>query len=106
MKGGVASMVLAAETLAGLGIRLAGDLLVNTITDEESTGAGALAYLNEQHRLVREAASAMKAAGAEAAPPAAKKKAARRTKKAETEAAGSEAAAEAAPKRKKKAAAA
>ena len=43
MKGGVAAMVLAAETLAGLGIGLAGDVLVNTITDEESTGAGGIA---------------------------------------------------------------
>jgi acetylornithine deacetylase len=43
MKGGVAAMVLAAEMLARLGIRLAGDLLVNTITDEESTGAGGIA---------------------------------------------------------------
>jgi acetylornithine deacetylase len=39
-------MVLAAETLAGLGIRLAGDLLVNTITDEESTGAGGIACVS------------------------------------------------------------
>ena len=43
MKGGVAAMVLAAEMLARLGIRLAGDLIVNTITDEESTGAGGIA---------------------------------------------------------------
>ena len=43
MKGGVAAMVVAAETLSRLGIRLAGDLLVNTITDEESTGAGGIA---------------------------------------------------------------
>jgi acetylornithine deacetylase len=43
MKGGVASMVLAAEMLARLNIRLAGDLLVNTVTDEESTGAGGIA---------------------------------------------------------------
>ena len=43
MKGGVASMVLAAEMLARLNIRLAGDLIVNTITDEESTGAGGIA---------------------------------------------------------------
>lgn len=42
MKGGVASMVLAAEVLAELEIRLAGDLLVNTVTEEESTGAGGL----------------------------------------------------------------
>ena len=43
MKGGVACMVFAAEVLAGLGVRLAGDLIVNTVTDEESTGAGGLA---------------------------------------------------------------
>jgi acetylornithine deacetylase len=42
MKGGVACMVLAAEVLAELGVRLAGDLIVNTVTDEESTGAGGL----------------------------------------------------------------
>jgi acetylornithine deacetylase len=43
MKGGIASMVFAAETLASLGLPLAGDLTVCTVTDEESTGAGALA---------------------------------------------------------------
>ena len=43
MKGGVAAMVLAAEMLARLDVRLAGDLIVNTITDEESTGAGGIA---------------------------------------------------------------
>jgi len=43
MKGGVACMVLAAEVLAELGVRLAGDLVVNTVTEEESTGAGGLA---------------------------------------------------------------
>ena len=42
MKGGVACMVLAAEVLAELGVRLAGDLIVNTVTEEESTGAGGL----------------------------------------------------------------
>lgn len=42
MKGGVASMVMAAEVLAELGVGLTGDLLVNTVTDEESTGAGGL----------------------------------------------------------------
>jgi acetylornithine deacetylase len=42
MKGGVASMVVAAETLAEMRIRLRGDLVVNTVTDEESTGAGGL----------------------------------------------------------------
>jgi acetylornithine deacetylase len=43
MKGGIAAMVFAAEMLAGLDSRLAGDLLVCTVTDEESTGAGGLA---------------------------------------------------------------
>jgi len=43
MKGGVAAMTFAAETLARLGVRLDGDLLVNTVTDEESTGAGGVA---------------------------------------------------------------
>jgi acetylornithine deacetylase len=43
MKGGVASMVFAAETLSALGVPLRGDLIVNTVTEEESTGAGGLA---------------------------------------------------------------
>ena len=43
MKGGVAAMTFAAETLARLGTGLAGDLLVCTNTDEESSGAGAMA---------------------------------------------------------------
>jgi acetylornithine deacetylase len=43
MKGGIGCMVFAAETLARLGIRLAGDLVVCTNTDEESSGAGGIA---------------------------------------------------------------
>lgn len=43
MKGGVAAMIVAAELLAELGVRLAGDLIVNTVTDEEYCGAGAAA---------------------------------------------------------------
>jgi acetylornithine deacetylase len=43
MKGGVAAMVMAAETLAELGLRLRGDLIVNTVSEEETTGAGGLA---------------------------------------------------------------
>ncbi|MBA2295095.1 MAG: ArgE/DapE family deacylase [Actinobacteria bacterium] len=43
MKGGIAAMTFAAEVIAALGVRLAGDLLVCTVTDEESTGAGGLA---------------------------------------------------------------
>ena len=45
MKGGVAAMTFAAETLANLGIRLTGDLLVATNTDEESCGAGGMALV-------------------------------------------------------------
>ena len=45
MKGGVAAMVVAAELLAELGVELAGDLIVNTVTDEEYCGAGAAASL-------------------------------------------------------------
>ncbi len=43
MKGGVACMVFAAEVLASLGVRLSGDLIVNTVTEEETTGVGGLA---------------------------------------------------------------
>jgi acetylornithine deacetylase len=43
MKGGVASMLLATEVLRALQVPLRGDLIVNTVTDEESTGAGSLA---------------------------------------------------------------
>ncbi len=42
MKGGIASMVVAAEALARRGV-LAGDLIVATNTDEESSGAGGMA---------------------------------------------------------------
>ena len=42
MKGGIAAMVIAAETLAATG-ELRGDVIVCTNTDEESSGVGALA---------------------------------------------------------------
>lgn len=45
MKGGVAAMTFAAEALAALDVRLAGDLLVATNTDEESCGAGGMALV-------------------------------------------------------------
>jgi acetylornithine deacetylase len=45
MKGGIAAMVLAAETLHALGVELAGDLIVATNTDEESSGAGGAAIV-------------------------------------------------------------
>jgi acetylornithine deacetylase len=45
MKGGIAAMVFALETLAALDIELAGELLVTTNTDEESSGAGGTALV-------------------------------------------------------------
>jgi acetylornithine deacetylase len=45
MKGGIAAMVLAAETLVEVGVELAGDLVVATNTDEESSGAGGTALV-------------------------------------------------------------
>ncbi len=44
MKGGIAAMTVAAEALADLGV-LAGDLIVATNTDEESSGAGGVALV-------------------------------------------------------------
>ena len=43
MKGGIGCMVFAAEALAAVDIRLAGELVVCTVTEEESTGAGGMA---------------------------------------------------------------
>ena len=43
MKGGIADMVYAVQTLGRLGVRLAGDVLLCTDTDEESSGAGSAA---------------------------------------------------------------
>jgi acetylornithine deacetylase len=43
MKGGVAAMLVATEVLRELDVPLRGDLIVSTVTDEESTGAGSLA---------------------------------------------------------------
>ncbi len=53
MKGGIASMVFALETLSRLQIRLDGDLLVATNTDEESSGAGGTALV--EHGLTADA---------------------------------------------------
>jgi acetylornithine deacetylase len=43
MKSGVACMAYVAEVLARLGVRLQGDLIVHTNTDEESSGSGSIA---------------------------------------------------------------
>lgn len=45
MKGGVAAMVFAVEAIARHGINLAGDVIVATNTDEESSGAGGTALV-------------------------------------------------------------
>lgn len=45
MKGGIAAMVFATEVCAGLGIELAGDVVIATNTDEESSGAGGAAIV-------------------------------------------------------------
>ncbi len=45
MKGGIAAMTLAAEVIAEGGVELAGDLIVATNTDEESSGAGSSAIV-------------------------------------------------------------
>jgi acetylornithine deacetylase len=45
MKGGVACMTFATVMLASLGVKLRGDLLVATNTDEESSGAGGSALV-------------------------------------------------------------
>jgi hypothetical protein len=45
MKGGVAAMVFAAEVLARRGVALGGDLLINTVTEEESTRADTIAAI-------------------------------------------------------------
>lgn len=45
MKGGIAAIIVAVEALHRCGIRLAGDLTVSTVTDEESTSAGGVAAI-------------------------------------------------------------
>ncbi len=61
MKGGVAAMTMAAVTLRELGIELAGDLLVATNTDEESSGAGGQALV--RHGLAADAGIVTEATG-------------------------------------------
>jgi acetylornithine deacetylase len=43
MKGGIAAMVVAVEAVRRAGVRLAGDVVFCTVTDEESSGAGGFA---------------------------------------------------------------
>ncbi len=64
MKGGVAAMVLAFETLSSQGVELGGDLLVATNTDEESSGAGGVALV--EHGLTADAGIVTEPTGFEA----------------------------------------
>lgn len=43
MKGGVAAILVATETLRRVGVQLQGNLIISTVTDEESTSAGGVA---------------------------------------------------------------
>ena len=50
MKGGIASMIAAMEAVQRAGVKLKGDLLVNTVIDEETGGAGTRAALERGYR--------------------------------------------------------
>jgi acetylornithine deacetylase len=50
MKGGIASMVMAAEAVRRSGVKLAGDVLVGTVVDEETGGMGTLALVARGYR--------------------------------------------------------
>ena len=50
MKGGLAAMVMAVEAVLGSGVKLAGDLLVGTVVDEEAGGMGTLAFVARGYR--------------------------------------------------------
>jgi acetylornithine deacetylase len=50
MKGGIASMIMAAEAVRRSGVQLAGDVLVGTVVDEETGGMGTLAFVARGYR--------------------------------------------------------
>ena len=50
MKGGVAAMICATETLKALDIRLTGDLMIQTVVNEEHAGGGALGLVAEGYK--------------------------------------------------------
>lgn len=54
MKGGVAAILVALEALCRRGVPLAGDVVVNTVTDEESTSGGGVATIG--HGITADAA--------------------------------------------------
>lgn len=64
MKGGLAALVIALETLRRQGVRLAGDIVFCTVTDEESSGAGGRAAV--AHGVRADAGIAAEATGYEA----------------------------------------
>jgi acetylornithine deacetylase len=59
MKGGIAGLVIALETLRRQGVRLAGDVVFCTNTDEESSGAGG--YMCVRHGVKADAGIAAEA---------------------------------------------
>ena len=50
MKGGIASSLMAVRCLKELGVKLAGDVIVQSVMEEESGGAGTLATLLRRYR--------------------------------------------------------
>lgn len=50
MKGGMAAAITALEVLADLGVRLAGDVFIGSVVDEEAGGMGALALIDRGYR--------------------------------------------------------
>jgi acetylornithine deacetylase len=50
MKGGIASMVMAVEALQRSGVKMAGDILVGTVVDEEAGGMGTLDFVSRGYR--------------------------------------------------------
>ena len=50
MKGGVAAAIFALEALAAAGVRLAGDVIVETVPDEETCAMGTVAVIERGYR--------------------------------------------------------
>ena len=50
MKGGIASMIMAAEAILKSGLKLKGDICVGTVVDEETGGMGTLDFVDRGHR--------------------------------------------------------
>lgn len=50
MKGGIAAMIMAVKAIQQTGLRLKGDILIGTVSDEEAGGMGTLAYVDKGYR--------------------------------------------------------